>query len=115
MHNIALTSMGAGLIKWPMNATDDQKTPEPSCFAVQDIFSQLQQFSTQWGATARAQIERWNEVSTQLHADGARRVEDATDEATRLIKSSLAHGRNLAEQWQTAGIDATRRALEKDQ
>ncbi len=98
-----------------MTATKAKTDAKAPTFAAQDVLTQMQQFQAQWGQMAREQLDRWVEATEQLTTwsqQGTQRVEQASDEASRLFKSTLDYGRKLAEQWHTASIDAARRAVD---
>lgn len=98
-----------------MTASKAKNDAKASTSAAQDILTQVQQFQAQWGQMAREQLDRWVEASAQLTSwqqQGTERMQQATDEASRMMQSTLDYSRKLAEQWQTASIDAARRAVE---
>lgn len=102
-----------------MTASKAKSDAKASTFAAQDILAQMQQFHAQlyggWGQMAREQLDRWVEATSQLSTwsqQGTERVEQATDEAGRMFKSTLDYGRKLAEQWHTASVDAARKAVD---
>lgn len=102
-----------------MSVDSKKNTASNGASAPHDFFAQMQQFGgyfgEQWGAAARAQLERWDAATAQWsswQAEATKRYLEATDEAARLIKSGVTQASKLGEQWQSSGMDATRRALE---
>ena len=95
-----------------------KKAPGPGGPAAHDFVLQMQQFSGiggGWGEVAREQLERWSSLSAQMQTwqeEGVQRLEEATDEAAKLFKRSVAESRKLAEQWQSTAMEAAHRALD---
>jgi hypothetical protein len=98
-----------------MSKSTPQSPANGANFAPQDFLSQMQQMMAPWATMAQQQLDRWLSTSEQMAAwqrEGVERMEAATDEVGKLVKSSLSYSAKLAEHACTTSVDATRRCLD---
>jgi hypothetical protein len=83
--------------------------------AMQNAFSQSQQFWSAWGKNAQEQLEGWEKAVTDfssLQDQGIRRAEEAADEMAKLFKASMAYVNQFTSQMRDMGMDAAKRGIE---
>ena len=83
--------------------------------AVQNAFSQSQQFWSSWGKNAKEQLEGWEKAAsdfTSLQDQGIRRAEEAADEMAKLFKASMAYVNQFSSQMRDMSMDAAKRTIE---
>ena len=97
--------------------TDDKSTnatTEPFA-AMQNAFSQSQQFWGAWGKNAQEQLQSWEKATgdfANLQDQGIRRAEEAADEMAKLFKASMAYFGEFASQMRDMSLDAAKRGVE---
>jgi hypothetical protein len=83
--------------------------------AMQNAFSQSQQFWSAWGKGAKETLENWEKAATDmggLQDQGIRRAEEAADEMAKLFKASLAYVHQFNSQMRDMSIDAYKRTID---
>lgn len=96
------------------DANTNNASSEPFA-AVQNAFSQSQQFWGAWGKNFKEQLESWEKAAsdfTSLQDQGIRRAEESADEMAKLFKASMAYMNQFSSQMREMSIDAAKRTVE---
>ena len=76
-------------------------------------FTQPQQFFDAWARAAREQLERMEQLQTEMQkaqGQGVEHAQRAIDESAKLMKESLSYGLELSTAWQKLAIDMAKQS-----